>query len=69
MGSRLAFVFEMGGITVIVVQWRGNDMRERSDTCRSKSLDTEEGMTSVLQVRQVGFRQKHKQFSCCYRYS
>lgn len=56
MGSRLAFVFKMGGITVIMV-WRRGKMhaRERSDTRGSESLDTEEGMTSVAQVREIGF--------------
>lgn len=56
MGSRLAFVFKMGGITVIMV-WRRGKMhaRERSDTRGSESLDTEEGMTSVAQVRETGF--------------
>lgn len=34
--------------------------RERSDTCRSKSLYSEEGMTSAAQVREIGFSQKHK---------
>ena len=42
---------------------------EKSDDCRSKPLETEDGMTSTARVRETDSRQKkHKQFICCNKH-
>lgn len=46
----------MGYTTIMMIQRRGKMKVEKSDDCRSKPLETEDGMTSTAQVRETDSR-------------
>lgn len=54
--SRLVFCFLEWDLLMIVMQRRGKMKVEKSDDCRSKPLESEDGMTSAAQVRETDSR-------------